>query len=137
MSPWLCPECGRTFRNPNQAHSCVRIKPEALLQKSEPVVREIYRKLSVTVTRFGNVHVSATKSAIMFSRNSTFLAVKPKRQWLDIEYLLDTGTCAFPVYKTIRANKSRVAHFVRLESVRDISKTLEHNLKRAFRLAAR
>lgn len=136
MSPWICPECGRTFRNANQAHSCVRIDPELLLEKSEPVVREIYQKLSRAVTRLGDVQVSATKCSIMFSHNSTFLAVKPGRRWLDVEYLLDTEECEFPVYKTVRANKSRVAHFVRLESGGDVS-TILRNLKKAFALAAR
>ena len=102
---------------------------------SLPIAREIYDKLWSRVKALGDVSVSVTKSSIMFVSKSTFAAVKPKQNWVDVEFLLDKEVIEFPIHKTSRANKSRVAHFVRLESAKDVSAKLVLWLKASYELA--
>lgn len=130
--PWICPECNRPFKHKNQAHSCVRIEEAVHLENKSPATRLIYDRLREAVRKFGDVKTSGTKSSIMFVSRSTFLAVKPKRGWIDIEFLLDKEVTDYPVYKTFRSNKSRVAHFVRLQSPKDVSTKLIGLLKRSY-----
>lgn len=135
-SNWLCPNCRRPFKHKNQAHSCVTIEANTHLDNKSLKVRTTYDKLWLEVKKFGGVKVSATKSSIMFVSKSTFVAVKPKQNWLDIEFLLENEVKAFPIHKTFRANKSRVAHFVRLESPKDVSAKLVAWLKSSYELTA-
>ena len=97
-----------------------------------PIVQDIYKKLMKEVLALGKVHVSAVKQGIMVVSRSTFLAIKPKKAWLDIEFLLDEEVNEYPIHKVFRANKSRVAHFVRLEHPREVNKRLLGWLKRAY-----
>ena len=115
---------------------CVQRYANTHLENKSPNVRNIYKKLLKAVTKFGDVTVSPTKSTIMFVSNSTFVAVKPKRNWIDIEFLLDEEVNEFPIHKTFRANKSRVAHFVRLERPKDVNARLVGWLRASYILTS-
>lgn len=133
---WVCPNCGRNFKHRNQAHTCAKIDIASVFANMSPVVLSIWEKLYEVVNKFGEVNASATRQAIMFSVGHTFLAVKPKKECLDIEFLLNEEHSSPPVYKTFRANKTRIAHFVRLESPDDLTKKLVAMLNRAHKLSA-
>jgi hypothetical protein len=137
MNSWTCPYCNRPFKHKNQAHSCVVIDAETHIENKSPNVKKIYDKLWKEVKKFGNVRVSPTKSTIMFVSKSTFVAVKPKKDWIDIEFLLDREVNEYPIHKTFRANKSRVAHFVRLESPNDVSARLVRWLKASYDITSK
>lgn len=74
----------------------------------------------------------SVKHAILFSAKGNFLAVKPKKHWLDIEFVLSHEVNGFPVHKTVKVSKSKWAHFVRLESLEEIDQELVHWLKDAY-----
>jgi hypothetical protein len=84
------------------------------------------------VTAFGKVNISSVKNAIIVSSTSTFLAVKPKRDHADIEFLLDHEVNEFPVLKTFRVSRSRVAHFTRIGDPGDVDEQLMGWLKEAY-----
>ena len=129
---WTCPNCNRPFKHKNQDHSCVRIDADEHFIGKSVVVKEIYDRMMARVSKFGNVIVSPARHAILVTSASTFLAVKPKKEWLDIEFILGRIVTDFPINKTVRTNKTRVAHFVRLESPKDVDKQLIGWLKEAY-----
>jgi len=86
------------------------------------------------VKKFGKVNVSVVKIGVMLKGVSTFAAVKPKRMWVDIEFVLDEEIQEYPVHKTIRYTKHRFAHFVRLEHPKDVNKNLLVWLRRSYKL---
>jgi len=131
---WVCPDCGRQFKHKNQAHSCVRLNPDDHFIGKDPKVRATYDKLLREVEKFGDVNVSSVKIGMMLKAPSTFVAVKPKKSWVDIEFILDEEINQFPVHKTFRYTKGRFAHFVRLEGPKDVSKKLLGWLKRSYLL---
>lgn len=133
--PWICPACNRVFRNVNQWHSCVRVKAEDHLKNKSPAVAEIFNTLLNKVKKFGEVKISTVKSGILLKNCSTFLSIKPKKKWLDMEFLLCREVNDFPVYKTFRLSKNRVAHFVRLENKMEIDSQLLKWLKESFDIA--
>ncbi len=132
--PWSCPKCKRSFKHKNQAHSCVRLDAEEHFVGKDPLVKKTYDALLLGVKKFGPVDVSPVKIGIMLKGASTFIAVKPKRSWIDMEFILDEAIDEYPVYKAIRYTKGRVAHFVRLEHPRDVSRKLVRWLRRSYQL---
>src|SRR5437762_13125184 len=97
LSIWVCPNCRRPFKNNNQWHSCVQVKDEAVFQNKNPKLKKIYDKLKQEVLKFGEVSISPDKSAIFFKVRSTFLAVKPRKDSLAIEFVLNQAVNEFPV----------------------------------------
>ncbi len=132
---WACPECGRQFRNTSQAHSCARTTPESFFEQRPPELLAAYQKLLAALRRFGPVRVDGVKNGIMLKAETTFLAVKLKRDRIDLEFLLDAAVDEPPVYKTGQAWKSRVAHFVAVEGPDDITPKLVGWLRKSWRLA--
>jgi hypothetical protein len=136
ITPWECPDCGRRFKHKNQEHSCVRLDPDDQFNGKDPKVKATYDALLKGVKKFGNVDVSAVKIGVMLKAPSTFAAVKPKRLWVDLEFILDEEIAQFPVHKAVRYTKGRWAHFVRLEHPKEVNKKLLGWLKRSYRLVS-
>jgi hypothetical protein len=109
------------------------LNPDDHFLGKEPHVKKIYEALLRGVNKFGGVDVSPVKNGVMFKGLSTFLAVKPKKSWVDIEFILSEAINEFPVHKTFRYTKGKVAHFVRLEHPKEVTKKLLGWLEESFR----
>lgn len=131
---WECPVCKREFRNKNQQHSCEVSDVEFHFLSKEPVVLETYDVLIRAISKCGSMRINPVKNAIIIQSGTTFLAVKPKNNCLDIEFLLDYRSNYETVDKIIRSSKSRFAHFVRLSKPSDITKKLVSLLKESYLL---
>lgn len=131
--PWICPECDRPFKHENQSHSCVKINPDSLFENKSPVVKKIYGCILYEVKKFGKeIQITAARNAIFAKAPSTFAAFKPKKNSLSIEFLLREEVNEFPVEKTFRISKNRVAHFVRVEKVEEVDRQLLNWLRQAY-----
>lgn len=129
---WTCPTCKRTFKNMHQEHSCFVTHPDSHFLNKDEAVRAVYLKLLEVIEPFGAFTVNSVKHAILLTAGSHFLAIKPKRKWLDIEFVLPYEADAFPVHKTVKAGKTRWAHFMRLESEIEIDEQLVSWLKESY-----
>jgi len=87
------------------------------------------------VAAIGPFTLNSVRHAILFTASSHFLAVKPKRKWLDIEFVLSRPVEGFPVHKTVQAGKYKWAHFIRLESEDEINETLVGWLREAYEIS--
>lgn len=65
--------------------------------------------------KFGDIKVSPVKNAVMFSVNSTFLAIKPHSKYLSLEFASKINHDKFPIEKTIQISKKRFAHFLNID----------------------
>jgi len=129
---WICPSCKRKFKNKNQSHSCVQRTAEDIFKHKSNRLQEIYDIIHKELIALDNVQISFVQNAIIISSKSTFLAIKPKREWLDIEFLLDKEIDEFPVYKTARVSKNRIAHFIRVGDKSEVDAQLIGWLKDAY-----
>ena len=134
---WTCPNCQRKFKHTNQDHSCAVTAIESHFFNTEPHVIVAFEKLVQVVNDLGPHEVSSVKHAILFTASTHFLAVKPKRKWLDIEFVLPFPVEGFPIYKTVRASKQKWAHFVRLESEDEVDERLAEWLREAYTVSTR
>ena len=131
---WICPTCKRPFKNRNQVHSCVQISPDTVLSVAGKNVQGIYNKLMAAVKKFGPYDITATPKAIFLKNPGSFVAIKPKKATLELEFLLDTAIDEFPVYKNLRTSKNRVAHFIRLDDPSQVDMQLIQWLKLSYTL---
>ena len=133
---WSCPKCKRIFKHKNQWHSCVRIEAENHFSDKDPNVKKMYEKIVREVRKFGEVNVSPVKSSIMLKSKGTFVAIKPKLGSLDIEFFAEEEINDYPILKSLRVSKRRVAHLVRLENPKDINKQLLNWLRHSYNLVS-
>ena len=129
---WSCPSCGRSFRNTNQDHSCLIIDLELHFVNKHQNVIDTYKMLQDEVTKFEGIRITPVKNAILFTAKSHFLAVKPKKTWLDIEFVLNKKIEGFPIHKSAQATKTKWAHFMRLESPEEVDEQLLSWIRKAY-----
>lgn len=130
--PWTCPNCQRVFKSNNQGHSCVTKSLNEHFTRKEPQVYTTYLKLESYLKSFEAIQISPVINAILFSSKSTFLAIKPKKSWLDLEFILDYEANEFPIHKIVSVSKTRFAHFVRIQNETDIDDQLTSWIKKAY-----
>jgi|WetSurMetagenome_2_1015567.scaffolds.fasta_scaffold176827_2 hypothetical protein len=133
---WDCPRCGRSFKVRNQPHSCGVTDVAHHFSRKDPVIRAIYDKIIGALNPCGPVNISFVKNAIIVSAKSTFLAVKPRRTYVDIEFLLNGEILDFPIHKTFRVSKNKVAHFVKIGSPDEVEGAVAGWLQQAYRINA-
>jgi hypothetical protein len=134
---WTCPECNRTFKNTNQSHSCVKKSLDAHFIRKEPQVRATYDALESRLKAIFDFQISPVINAIMFASESTFLAIKPKKSWIDLEFVLDREANEFPIHKTAKVSHTRYAHFIRIQEPKDVDDQLIDWIKNAFQLISK
>lgn len=131
---WICPECSRTFKNKNQWHSCVNTSVDTFLHgKPEPLI-SLYHLLINSVKKFGPLQIQTVQSAILVKTGSTFLEIKFAKDHLRIAFYLDHETKEFPVVKSLRVSKNRVAHVVCLGKKEDLDSQMINWLKHSYLL---
>lgn len=97
---------------------------------------DTFEKIKDLAMNLGNVKINSVKNAILFTSKSHFLAVKPKKAWIDIEFVLDVKIEGFPIHKTVQTTKTKWAHFIRLQTVEEIDDQLINWLKKAYEICS-
>ena len=76
---WRCPECGRSFANRNQTHSCSNVTLESHFTGKSEKVRELFDELVALIKKSGPVKVLPEKTRIAFQVRMSFIAVQVRR----------------------------------------------------------
>ncbi len=71
---------------------------------------------------------------LFFKTNSTFLALKVKRKWIDVEFFLDHLDDIPPVKKYLQTSKNRWVHLVSIDEMEDIDHQLEYWIRDSYKL---
>jgi len=131
---WTCPNCRREFAKPNQSHSCESKRLEEHFKNIPDDILLMFASLMEKVEGFGKIAVTPVKNAILVSAKTNFLSIKPKKQALEIEYLLDKKREEEFVYKIFQVSKYRFAHYARLTEASDLSPKLLAALRASYEL---
>ena len=99
---WICPECGKLFRNRNQWHSCFTLNLEDHLRNKPETIRNVVLDLISEVELFGPIELNPVKSVIQVKAGATFLSIKPKKDFVELEFQLGEEIDQFPIHKTVR-----------------------------------
>jgi hypothetical protein len=120
---WICPNCARTLRAPNQWHYCEKIELEALFEGKQPIVSDLFDALLLEVMDWKGVLFSATKNCIVFTHNKTFLVAKPMQKVLNIKFYRADFSDAPPIFKCVEWSGKYEVH-VRLKDLEDLTPTV-------------
>ena len=132
---WSCPKCHRNFRNSNQYHTCRLVNKESFFERRPPHFKSLYEAIKNQVKELGEFREEAVlPDVIFFKTKSTFLAIKVKKAWLDIEFFLDHLEEEPPVKKFLQTSKRRFAHLVSIDEEEDIDKQLIDWIKASYTL---
>lgn len=83
LSPlWRCPECGRSFANRNQTHSCSNVSLQSHFAGKSERVRELFDELSALIKKCGPVKILPEKTRVAFQVRMSFIAVQVRRNYL-------------------------------------------------------
>ena len=134
---WTCPNCRRKFRNTNQYHSCQLVDKESFFHRRPPHFKKLYKIIKNYVKDLGEFRQEAVlPDVIFFKTKSTFLAIKVKMAWLDIEFFLDHLEDEPPVKKYLQTSKRRFAHLVSIDEEEDINDQLLDWIRESYELIA-
>lgn len=134
---WICPVCERAFKNPNQSHSCEIYNEDWHLHAKSEKIKEIYHALTEKLNELKDIRYSHIKNAVTVAAGSTFVAIKLKKDFIEVEFLFDREIHESPVYKIFRVSKSRVAHYVKLHNKKDISPELIQWIHQSYNIVNR
>jgi hypothetical protein len=130
---WTCPECGRTFANRNQTHTCARLGDlDRHFASCDPSVRAIFDRAVAVVGTFGPVDVLSEKTRIALHVRMSFAAFMPRRRWLD-GHLILAREVASPRFRKIEVYSPRnILHAFRLTAVNEVDAEFSGWLAQAY-----
>lgn len=85
---WRCGTCGRRFANRNQSHACGRHRLASHFEGKPRRIRDLYRRILAAARENGPVTVNPEKTRIAFQVRMSFVALSPKREWIDGHFVL-------------------------------------------------
>ena len=126
---WRCPKCGRTFAARGQTHTCAALGDlEGHFAGSDAVVRACFDRVVAVVAP---VEILAEKSRIALHLRMSFVALQPRRRWLD-GHLVLARTASHPLVRDVQVFSARnVLHQFRLTSPDDVDGAFEALLREA------
>lgn len=130
---WVCPRCGRTFRQVNQRHACGVGSGATLLKGRSAALTDLYRKLETTVKSFGEVEVVTRDRYALFRTTRIFADLTVTRDALRVVIHLGRKVSARYFIKSGPSGK-RVSHVALVKTAADL-RTVMPFLREAFDLA--
>jgi predicted transport protein len=130
---WVCPRCGRSFRQGNQRHACGVGSTSTLLKNRAPELTALYRKLAATVRRFGKVEVVTRDRYALFRTTRIFADLTVMKDALRVVIHLGRKVSA-PCFVKSGKHGSRVSHVALVRTPKEL-RTIMPFLREAFHLA--
>jgi Domain of unknown function (DUF5655) len=117
---WRCSECGRSFANRNQSHSCSDVSLPAHFKGKSEQVRELFDGLTAMIKKCGPVKVLPEKTRIAFQVRMSFIAVQVRRNHL-IGHFVFARRVEHPRFTRVETFSPRNhLHAFRLDSISDL-----------------
>lgn len=117
---WICPDCNRSFKHPNQWHSCYKGIVDEHFQNKPLETRALFDELIDTLSDSISFSVTSLKSAIYLTAISHFVAVYVRKKYLIIEFSNNSPFMDERVYQTQPYTQNIFTHFIKINKVEDI-----------------
>jgi hypothetical protein len=132
--PWTCPRCGRSFGRRDQSHSCVPAADlDDWLAGRPALVGEVLAAVRVVTRSLGDdVAIEATKAAVMVKRARTFAEVKPRRDRVELAFIVSRRIDDPRIVRTLDLTRTRIVHVVDVADVSDVDAQVRAWLAEAY-----
>ena len=134
---WACPDCGRTFANRNQTHTCAPLGGlDRHFAHASPAVRAAFDRVVVAARRLGPVEVLPEKTRIALHVRMSFAAFMPRRHWLNGHLVLARPVDSPRFLRVETYSPRNVVHTFRLTSPADVDDEFVAWLAEAYQVGA-
>ena len=143
-APWLlqlrmarhkCYHC-KLWVEEGQAHDCWTTTEAAVTQDLSEDLRDAWERVRETAVAFGDQRIYASHKSIMFSRQSCYFFVRPKRGFLELCVFLDREVTAPQVRRVDRVSKSKVVHTIHITHRDEVESPITDWLQEAYAFSA-
>ncbi len=130
---WKCPDCGRSFANLNQTHTCAILGDlDRHFAKRSPELRALFDALAKAVKLCGPADVLSEKTRIAFHRRMSFLSVYPRKDHLILGFVL-AERIEHPRFEAVQTFSPRNhLHNLRLRSIGEIDDEFREWIRAAY-----
>jgi hypothetical protein len=132
VAPWTCPRCDRQFGRRNQSHSCAPALALDEYLAAGAIDREVFDTVVDHLQAVGPIIVEAVQVGIFIKRARTFAELRPRRRGAMLAMILSRRLRDPRIVRTLGMSGLRTAHFILLESARDVDETVREWLTEAY-----
>src|SRR3984893_3380404 len=129
-----CHHCKQWIDDADE-HDCWTTTEAALTQELSDDLRDAWERLRETAVSFGDQRIYASHKSIMFSRDSCYFFVRPKRNFLELCVFLGRAVKAPQVRRVEQASKSKVVHVIHISHRDEVEPPITDWLREAYKLS--
>ena len=129
-----CHHCKQWIED-REEHDCWTTTEAALTRELSADLLDAWERLRETAVSFGDQRIYASHKSIMFSRESCYFFVRPKRKYLELCVFLGRTLKAPQVRRRDRASKSKVYHIVHIKHRDEVEAPITDWLREAYELS--
>jgi hypothetical protein len=133
MAQRQCHHCKQLIE-PGEAHDCWTTTEAALTAELSEDLKDAYERLRETAAAFGDQRIYASGTAIMFSRDSCYFFVRPRRSNLQVCIFLGRAVKAPQVRRVERTSKSKLVNIVHITHRDEVESPFVDWLREAYDL---
>ena len=133
MAGHECHHC-KQWIGPGEAHDCWSTTEAALTADLSEDLRDAWERLRETAAAFGDQRIYASGTAIMFSRESCYFFVRPKRSFLQVCVFLSRAVRAPQVRRVERKSKSKLVNIIHITHRDEVESPFVDWLREAYDL---
>lgn len=135
MDGHVCHHC-KQWVEAGEAHDCWTTTEAALTAELDDDLRDAWERLRETAAAFGEQRIYASHKSIMFSRQSCYFFVRPKRSFLEVNVFLGRAIQAPQVKKAVRSSAAKTVHVLHVRHRDEVEAPISDWLREAYEFAA-
>ena len=117
-----------------EAHDCWTTTEAALTGHLSDDLRDAWERVRETAAAFGDQRIYASGTAIMFSRDSCYFFVRPRRSFLEVCVFLGRAVRAPQVRRVERKSASKLVNIVQIRHRDEVEPPFTDWLQEAYEL---
>src|SRR5215212_6593370 len=133
MADRQCYHCKQWIAE-GEPHDCWTTTEAALTQDLSDELREAWERLREAAVGFGDQRIYASGTAIMFSRDSCYFFVRPRRRDLQVCIFLGRALRAPQVRRAERKSRAKFVNIVHLTHRDEVEPPITDWLREAYEL---
>jgi hypothetical protein len=118
-----------------EKHDCWTTTEATLTQDLSEDLQHAWERLRQTAVSFGDQRIYASHKSIMFSRQSCYFFVRPKRKFLELCVFLGRELNSPQVRRVDRASKSKIVHIIQIRHRDEVETPVTDWLREAYKLS--
>jgi Domain of unknown function (DUF5655) len=126
-----CHHCKQWIEE-GEAHDCWTTTEAALTQDLQEDLREAWERIRETAVEFGDQRIYASGTAIMFSRQTCYFFVRPRRSHLQVCVFLGRTIRAPQVRRTERTSTTKFVNILHITHRDEVESPITDWLREAY-----